>query len=760
MVVICIGLFLAIWITRGYWMKLPVMASLMPKSESLPLVEIRRVTPAYVNEGDQVTFSLYFFQPVAGMSFEMYAANIGSRNDNYDTEYQVMVDNAIAGRGLIKEVVNANRCKLTLTDSFDGRPIFFSRTVVEDTKTEGLQQADVILAEEDGCKFKGVVSMWINDTSTTLPGASTIRMHHDGKSFESEETTITIITEYMIPNTRMRIYCVNEGSDLDNWDDVFRDVMAAACADANCTWENGISPNDGYITFTEDYDDNHPVTFTRTIKQDYITEGTEQVDFILTDIPDAFIVYSGAASVFIQDSSQTPEYIGWQLQLSKNQVNNGEDLLLTISDTDSLTFEGSVQIDDANNDDFFVNSLATDIATAISATSGVSFEPNTMTLSVTSDWNRELFIGRQCKPTITADKYAIRLKNASGQSKIKIADEALFYGSPSVTPFPAYLSGVNISGAEFSTSAMPGVDGFNYFWQKPEIVDYYASKGYRWFRLPFRWSRLQRSPYGEFDATEESKLDNMVNHITNTLGHYCLLDPHDYAKYIDSNGVSVIGIKEGQIEPEAFYDFWERLANKFKDNPKVQFGLMNEPLGNTPFDWRDYAKGAINAIRARTDAVNLVTVPGSNYTGAHSWLNFNDTAFRYFIDPADNMIIEVHQYLNPGSSGNNGSCDLNSHQRFEEFTQWCKQYGFQAMLGEFGVSDVNAETECNFEISQAMQYMQNNLDVWRGYTLWGAGAQWGTNYHYRLNPPGNDYDSGVDAPQLTFAENFILNNFS
>lgn len=741
-------------------MKLPIIASLTPKSESLPLIEIKRLTPAYIDEGDDISFQLYFFQPKAGMSFEMYAANKGSRPSNYDTDYLDMVDAVIAGRGITSESINSNRCRLTLTDSFDGKPLVFTRTIKEDTKTEGLQQGDIILAEPIGCKIKNVISFWINDTSTTLPGASTLRVIDDGKSFEGEDVQITIVTEYMIPNTRMRFYCVNEGSDLDNWDDVFRDKMAAACADANCTWENGVSPNDGYITFTEDYDDNHPITFTRTIKEDYLTEGNEQVDFILSEIPDGFIIYNSATSVFIQDSSRTPEYIGWQINLSQNTVSGGELVVLGIVDKDSLDFTGSVQIEDAGNDGFFVNSLATDIASAVAYTSGVTFDAATMTLTVSSAWDRNLFIDRQTKASVTGDKYAIRLKNPTGQSKIKIADEVVFNGSPAVTPFPPYLSGVNISGAEFTSSYMPGTLGTHYFWQKPEMVDYYASKGYRWFRLPFRWPRLQRTLFGEFDAGEESRLDNMVDYITNTLGHYCLIDPHDYGKYYVNGEYEVIGIKEGNVNPEAFYDFWERLANKFKDNPKVQFGLMNEPLGNTPFDWRDYAKGAINAIRARTDAVNLVTVPGTFYTGAHNWLGYNDTAFRNFKDPAGNMVIEVHQYLNPGSSGNNGMCDLDAHERFINFTNWCKQYGFQAMLGEFGVSDVSTETECNTEITQSMQYMQNNRDVWRGYTLWGAGAQWSKTYHYRLNPPQNDYDSGIDAPQLTFAVSFILNELS
>jgi len=78
------------------------------------------------------------------------------------------------------------------------------------------------------------------------------------------------------------------------------------------------------------------------------------------------------------------------------------------------------------------------------------------------------------------------------------------------------------------------------------------------------------------------------------------------------------------------------------------------------------------------------------------------------------------------------------------------------MLGEFGVSDPNDETQCAIEVPQIFSYMEQNQDVWRGYTLWGAGAQWG-NYFFRLNPPSNDYDSGVDSPQMEFAENFITN---
>lgn len=760
MMAILIGLFLAIWITKGYWMKLPIMASLMPKVESLPVVEIRRLTPAYINEGEDITFHLYFFQPVTGMSFEMYAANKGSRSSNYDVPYLTMVDNAIAGRGITSERINSNRVKLTLTDSFDGKPIIFSRTVKEDTKTEGLQQGDIILAEEIGCIKKGVVSFWINDTSTTLPGASTIDVINNGKSFEGETVEITLVTENMIPDTELRFYVVNDGAKGDNWSERFRDDVNRACIDANCTWRLGSWGGEVYITFTEDYVDEHPFTLKRTIVKDFTTEGTEQCDYIFSDIPDNFIVYSNNTSIFIQDSSKTPEFIGWKVELDKHQVSSGDNVLLTIFDTDSLDFTGSVQIEDTNNDAFFVNSLATDIATAVAATSGVTFDAATMTLTVASDWERNLFIDRQCKTGTLTGQYSIRLKNASGQSKVKIADEVLFADDLQVTSFPTYLSGINISGAEFSSGQMPGTVGSHYFYPTNAMLDYYAAKGYKWFRFPFKWSRLQRTLYGDFDTDEESRIDAVVDYITNTLNCYCLIDPHDYAKYYLNGEYKVIGITADRIEPEAFYDFWERLANKYKNNAKVQFGIMNEPLGNHGFDWADFARGAVNAIRARTGATNLVTVPGSNYTGAHSWLEYNDTAFRNFKDPADNMVIEAHQYLNTGSSGNNGACSIDSHTRFDEFTAWCREYGFKAMLGEFGVSDVNIETECTVEITKSFQHLQNNQDVWVGYTLWAAGAQWSTSYHYRLNPPSNDYSSGVDSPQMDFAEQFIFNDFS
>ena len=62
-------------------------------------------------------------------------------------------------------------------------------------------------------------------------------------------------------------------------------------------------------------------------------------------------------------------------------------------------------------------------------------------------------------------------------------------------------------------------------------------------------------------------------------------------------------------------DLWKRIAEIYKSNDKVWFGLMNEPHDVSPQDWFAMAQASINAIRA-TGATNLITVPGSCWTGA------------------------------------------------------------------------------------------------------------------------------------------------
>src|SRR5262249_16290920 len=132
------------------------------------------------------------------------------------------------------------------------------------------------------------------------------------------------------------------------------------------------------------------------------------------------------------------------------------------------------------------------------------------------------------------------------------------------------------------------------------------------FRLPFRWERLQRSLHDELDVAESARIDAVVRFATGK-GARVILDVHNYARYRGS----LIGTDA--VPGPALVDLWRRLASRYKGNERVVFGLMNEPVGVSAQAWRDAAQASISGIRS-TGAKNLILVPGTLWTGAHSWL--------------------------------------------------------------------------------------------------------------------------------------------
>ena len=176
---------------------------------------------------------------------------------------------------------------------------------------------------------------------------------------------------------------------------------------------------------------------------------------------------------------------------------------------------------------------------------------------------------------------------------------------------PLAYVGVNLAGADFGDNVLPGTYGYDYIYPNAEEVDYFTGKGMTIFRLPFRWERLQQAQFAGFDAAELARMDTFVNYATGQ-GDYVLLDPHNYARYYGD----IIG--EAAVPVSAFTDFWSRLADHYRSNSRVIFGLMNEPNNMSTELWVSDANAAIQAIRL-TGATNLILVPGNAWSGASSW---------------------------------------------------------------------------------------------------------------------------------------------
>ena len=301
-----------------------------------------------------------------------------------------------------------------------------------------------------------------------------------------------------------------------------------------------------------------------------------------------------------------------------------------------------------------------------------------------------------------------------------------------------WLTGVNFAGAEFGSTRIPGKVNKDYVYPREPDIDYFLDQGANTIRLPFRWERLQLNLNWELEPRELALLDRTVSYVTGR-GGYVVLDPHNYARYFGKD------IGSDQVPLTAFASFWAALADHYKDNPRVIFGLMNEPHRIHADEWRIAAEAAIGAIRA-TGAENLILVPGTYWSGAHSWTkNFgsisNAHAFRDLTDPADNMAFEVHQYFDGDSSGTSDECvsETVGSDALEEFTQWLRDHNQRGFLGEFGAS---VDPVCLAALDRTLQYISENSDVWIGWTYWAAGAWWG-DYMFSVHPA-----AGGDTPQM------------
>ena len=331
---------------------------------------------------------------------------------------------------------------------------------------------------------------------------------------------------------------------------------------------------------------------------------------------------------------------------------------------------------------------------------------------------------------------------------IQMALPSLFIYALTILCFimPAFAQtdyvGVNLACAEFGENNLPGIHNTHYRYPTQNEVDYFMGKGMNTFRLPFRWERLQHNQNSAFNSTELSRIENFVDYATGN-GASVILDPHNYGRYYGD----IIG--SSNLPASAFADFWNKLAEHFKDNPGVIFGLMNEPHTMSSELWRDDANAAIAAIRS-TGATNLILVPGNGWSGAFSWYHNwygtpNSVTMLTIVDPLDNFAFELHQYLDDNSSGTSETCvgSTIGSQRLAGVTNWLRQNGKRGFLGEFGAS---SNQTCLSGLDDMLDFVDNNRDVWLGWTYWAAGPWWG-NYFLSIEP-----QNGQDRPQMAVLE--------
>ncbi|MBA3993947.1 MAG: hypothetical protein C0469_10505, partial [Cyanobacteria bacterium DS2.3.42] len=307
--------------------------------------------------------------------------------------------------------------------------------------------------------------------------------------------------------------------------------------------------------------------------------------------------------------------------------------------------------------------------------------------------------------------------------------------------------GVNISGGEFNQKWVPARYNWDYVYPSQSDIDFFSSKGMTCIRVPFSWDRMQPTENGALDPAELARLDAVVSMIT-AKGMSTIIDPHNYGEY----KTNLVGVPGGWPN-SMFADFWSRLATHYKNNPKVIFGLMNEPIGGgmTPTTWCASSQAAINGIRS-TGASNLILVPSTNWMHPLNFIQENASAMINITDPGNNWSYDMHQYFDYDGSGTHTDTmsPADGVATLSAFTTWCRQHNRTAFLSEFGVpKDDNALAL----LDAVLKYMHANKDVWTGYTYWTAGAWFPADYMFSVHPVG-----GRVTPQMQTLINNLGSN--
>jgi len=264
------------------------------------------------------------------------------------------------------------------------------------------------------------------------------------------------------------------------------------------------------------------------------------------------------------------------------------------------------------------------------------------------------------------------------------------------------LQGVNISGGEFNLTTVPGVYNTNYVYPSNSEIDYFSSKGLTVIRVPFSWERMQPTANGPITPAELARLDSVVAYATSK-GLSTIIDPHNYGAYFGTT----VGVPGG--EPNTmFADFWSKMAAHYASNPKVIFGLMNEPVGSsmTSTTWLASAQAAIDSIRA-TGATNLILVPSTYWEHPVNFLSLNAADMIKITDPMNNWSYDVHQYLDFDGSGTHTDYldPTDAVATLSSFTDWLKTNGKTAFLSEIGVTSAAG---ANASLAAMLQYMHAN----------------------------------------------------
>ncbi|KAF4883440.1 Endoglucanase EG-II [Colletotrichum fructicola] len=267
------------------------------------------------------------------------------------------------------------------------------------------------------------------------------------------------------------------------------------------------------------------------------------------------------------------------------------------------------------------------------------------------------------------------------------------------------------------------------------------------FRLPVGWQFLVNNQLGgTLNAGNLGKYDQVMQKCLAT-GAYCMLDIHNFARW---NG-GIIG--QGGPTDDQFVSLWTQLATKYKDNEKVVFELMNEPHDLDVKIWAATCQKVVTAIRGAGATKQMILLPGTNFNSAEFLVSSGSAdALTAITNPdgtTDNLIIDVHKYLDEDNSGTHKPCTTDNVESFRTVAEYLRSKGRKGLVSETGAS---SDSSCFTAFCAQNTFINQNSDVFIGLVGWAAGS-FGTDYVLSLTPKksGNSYTDNDLMKQCVLA---------
>ncbi|OCL04133.1 glycoside hydrolase family 5 protein [Glonium stellatum] len=299
--------------------------------------------------------------------------------------------------------------------------------------------------------------------------------------------------------------------------------------------------------------------------------------------------------------------------------------------------------------------------------------------------------------------------------------------NPTIHTTPAapkvFYAGTNIAGFDFGcdTSGIcplgsitpPGQHGID------QMTHFVSSDNLNTFRLPVSWQYLVADTLGgPINSENFAAYDELVQGCIAAGAALCIIDIHNYARW---NG-GIVG--QGGPSDNDFIGLWSQLAAVYNDTEQIAFGIMNEPHDLSLGTWAETLQAVVNAIRSAGANSNIILLPGSGYCAAGGFLDDSAAFLKGIQNPdggTEGLVFDVHQYLDFDHSGRHAECVSDMIDAvFRPLAGWLRENGRMAFLSETGGG--SDDPSCLRYVCSMVQFLNQNNDVYLGFTGWGAGS--------------------------------------